>query len=446
MRVVGWLLNVLYAALLAVCAPGMLWRMIRHGRYRRGRSEKLWGRLPLRTEDARPLVWFHAVSVGEVLLLRPLLDRLAQVRPEVDVLVSTSTDAGFDVASSQLRNCRVTWSPLDFTWSIGRALRRVRPDLVVLVELELWPNLIHLTSVRGIPLLLINGRLSARSARGYARIRPVMRRLLSKFTSLAVQTPEYARRFEALGAPAERIIVTGSIKFDGVEGSRANPRTAALRALLRIPQDVPVFIAGSTQAPEEAAAMEAWSAARERHPDLRLILVPRHPERFEEVAALVESRGLPLLRRSSCPLPAAVNRTGEAPVILVDSVGELSALWGLADVAYVGGSLTPGRGGQNMLEPAAGGAAVLFGPHTDNFRSAVETLLSAEAAVVVRSAAELTAELRQLLADPASAREMGERARSVVRCQQGATVRTLELVVQQLPGSRASERKSRPAA
>jgi 3-deoxy-D-manno-octulosonic-acid transferase len=264
---------------------------------------------------------------------------------------------------------------------------------------------------------------------------------LARCRWIAVQNEEYRRRFLTLGADPERVLATGSLKFDGAEMDRRNPRTEVLRHELGVPAEAPVFVAGSTQAPEEAAALDAWQEARRTHPDLRLILVPRHPQRFAEVAALVRSRGLPLRRRSELlrakgkgSLPWLVDPSDSPEtVFLVDTVGELAAVWGLADIAYVGGSLTPGRGGQNMLEPAAYGAAVLFGPHTENFRDIVESLLAEEAAQVVRSADELTNRLRELLDAPQEVQRMGERARRVVRRHQGAAERTLTLLLDQLP-------------
>jgi 3-deoxy-D-manno-octulosonic-acid transferase len=453
MRLFGWLLNLVYLGLLGAAAPWLMWRAGVQGRYRRGWREKLWGALPLRTDDSRPLLWFHAVSVGEVLSLRPLMARLAEQRPDVQVLLSTSTDAGYDVARQHFPHCRVTWCPLDFSWAVRRALRRVRPDLLALVELELWPNLMTEAAAAGVPVVLVNGRLSERSHRSYQRIRPLVRSLLSRCSLIAVQSHEYRRRFLSLGAEPQRVIVTGSLKFDGVEMDRRNPRTSALRRTLGLPSSAPVLVAGSTQAPEEAAALEAWLAARRTHPDLRLILVPRHPRRFEEVAALVRSRGLSLRRRSQLAAEeeggrdpwAACRSESSETVLLVDTVGELAAVWGLADIAYVGGSLTPGRGGQNMLEPAAYGAAVLFGPHTENFRDIVAALLAEDAAVVVRSAQELTTRLRELLDTPNEARRRGERARAVVRQCQGGAERTFTLLLNQLPGGAEPSCLSRAA-
>ncbi len=437
----GWLLNIAYAGLLLAVSPLVLWRALRHGRYRRGWREKLLGSLPPRTDPHRPLLWLHAVSVGEVLLLQPLLQRLRATRPDLQFMLTTSTDAGYDVARERLTDCRVTWLPLDFTWAVRRAVQRVQPDLLILVELELWPNLIRAASETGVPLMLVNARLSERSWRGYRRVRRLIAPLLQRFDHIAGQTAEYADRLIDLGADPRRVSVTGSIKFDGVQTDRSHPSIQTLRQALGIAEAAPVFIAGSTQAPEEAAALDAWMVARQTHPGLRLVLAPRHRERFDEVAALVESRGLPLFRRSTGQTTGTEAST-TPPVLLVDTIGELVHVWGLADVAYVGGSLTPGRGGQNMLEPAAYGAAVLFGPHTTNFRAAVESLRAKAAAIVVANAAELTEQLVRLLDSPTERQALGQRAREVVLAQQGATERTVAALLKLLSGAGGAERRA----
>jgi 3-deoxy-D-manno-octulosonic-acid transferase len=433
MRMLGWLLNLGYLAALLAVSPLVVWRRLRYGRYRRGWRERLFGALPVRTDFERPLVWLHAVSVGEVVLLGPLLQRLRAARPDLQVLVTTSTDSGYDVAREKLPDCGVSWLPLDFTWSVRRALRRVQPDLVVLAELELWPNLIREVAAAGLPIALINARLSERSLRGYQRFAFLFRPLIQRLQLIAVQNDVYGGRFLALGADRERVLTTGSIKFDGVESDRANPQTQRLRGLLGIDASDRVFIAGSTQTPEELAALETYDAARAQHPNLRLILVPRHRERFDAVADIVTSRGQRLLRRSRAEERDAASVDGPRPVILVDTIGELGAVWGLADVAFVGGSLTAGRGGQNMLEPAAYGAAVLVGPHTENFRQVVEILRDAGGLQVVRDAAELRATVGRWLADVDERSRLGTAARRCVLEQRGATERTVAALAGLLP-------------
>ena len=481
---IGWGLNLVYCGLLLLFSPVILFRAVWQGKYRQGWSEKFFGQVEVRTSTG-PAIWLHAVSVGEVLVLRTILPRLREAIPNSEFWISTTTHTGYAVAIEKYPDCRVIYFPLDFTWAVRSALKRVRPSLIVLVELELWPNFIREAAAQSIPLVLINGRMSEKSYRGYRRIRPLMAGLWGGFARIAVQTEEYRRRLVELGAPRHRLTVTGSTKYDGLETDRGNARTSEIRIGFGIREDETVFIAGSTQAPEESFAIETYLALRERYHALRLVLVPRHQERFDEVAALVQSRGLPLLRRSvikaahregeapaephasSGPLtpalspsavspPKAKSMVGErgqnseprlrtdasspasaqpelrppapGPILLLDTLGELGAAWGLADIAFVGGSLTP-RGGQNMIEPAAYAAAVLFGPNTANFRQVVELLLSEQAARVVDSPEELTRVVSEFLENPSLARQLGETAQRLVLQQQGATARTVDLIV-----------------
>jgi len=418
-----FVLNLIYLVLLAFASPFLICRAVRSGKYREGWSEKLLGKAPLRIGD-HPCVWFHAVSVGEVLLLRPLLSALARRRPGWQVVVSTTPVTGLALARRTYPDLVTFYAPLDFSWAARRATARVRPTVLVLVELEIWPNLVWAAKRVGAGVAIINGRLSARSHRGYQKLRGPFGPTLRRLDAVAVQTEEYAARFVDLGVPRQRVRVTGSVKFDGLESDRNNPKTLALRrALCLDPADL-VFVAGSTMDGEEEAALEAYRSARVQHPRLRLVLVPRHAERFDQVAAWLEERGETVLRRSWLNPPPRQSGA-KPPVLLVDTIGELSAVWGLADVAFVGGSLVPGRGGQNMMEPAAYGASVLFGRHTGNFREIVERLLERGGAREVASAAQLTAALIEDLNDPETAAERGAAGRAFVLAQNGAADRTL---------------------
>jgi len=417
-------LNLIYASLLVLFSPVILYRMLRSGKYRDGLWEKLSGAAPHRIGD-RPCLWFHAVSVGEVLLLRPLVREMARRRPNWDVVISTTTPTGLAVARRTFPELITFYAPLDFSWATRRAMGRIRPTVLALVELELWPNLIRVAKGSGAKVAIINGRLSARSHRGYRRLRRPLGPTLHLIDVVAAQDEDYARRFIDLGVPVERVSVTGSVKFDGLESDRNNARTRELRAELGLSHADLVFVAGSTMEGEEEAALAAYRAARRDHPRLRLILVPRHVERFEAVARWLESEGEPVLRRSLLLHGGSPADAGPGSIILVDTIGELGAVWGLADVAFVGGSLSPGRGGQNMMEPAAYGAAVLFGPHTSNFRETVDQLLSRNAARRVDGPHDLALRLREDLDDPENAAARGEAGRKFVLAQHGASGRTL---------------------
>jgi 3-deoxy-D-manno-octulosonic-acid transferase len=330
------------------------------------------------------------------------------------------------VAVDKYKDCLVCYWPLDLSWSVRRALKNIQPTQVVLVELELWPNFLLAAHKSGIPVSIVNGRLSEKSYRGYRRLQFILKPLLRTLRFVGAQNRDYARRFCDLGVSTDRVHITGSVKFDHAQSDRQNAQTRSLHSAFALKSGEPVFIAGSTQAPEEELAMTAWLQARTLQPNLRLILVPRHKERFEEVAALVLSKGLPLFRRSTGQC-AATASSDIPPVLLLDTLGELSACWGLATYAFVGGSLTR-RGGQNMIEPAAYGAAVCFGPDTRNFRDTVESLLAEDAARVVADGRELSALLEQWIRNPLQARQYGERARQFVLTQHGAARKTVDLL------------------
>jgi 3-deoxy-D-manno-octulosonic-acid transferase len=423
----AYVLNFAYLALLIAAFPYFAWQSYRKGKYREGFAAKLWGQAPPRTGLA-PCVWMHAVSVGEVNLLRSLVDRLKERRPDCDLVISTTTMTGYALANARFPELTVFYCPLDFSWAVRRAMQRVRPNVLVLAELELWPNLIRAAGERGAAVAVVNGRLSEKSFRGYRRIDWFFRRVLAQLDLVVAQNETYAGRFLDLGADPDRLYVSGSLKFDEAQTNRANPATESLRRLAGFEADAPIFLAGSTQHPEEQAALGAYLALRESHPRLRLILVPRHPDRFDEVAELLAAAPVAWRRRSQLNSPpGAAQGESSAPVLLVDVVGELGAWWGMANVAFVGGSFGK-RGGQNMVEPAAYGAAVSFGPNTWNFRDIAESLLAAGGAVVVRDEEEMTRFVRRAVEDPAWAAELGRRAQALVESQLGAADRTVDLL------------------
>lgn len=419
----GYLLNLVYLAAILIASPYLLYAAIRQGKYRAGWRQKLLGSVPIRAGKNKCL-WLHAVSVGEVNLLAPLIARWDALDPEWEIVISTTTLAGYALARKRYAPRMVFYCPLDFTWSVHRAMRRIRPALFVLAELELWPNLIQAARRCGAKVAIINGRLSDKSLRGYKWISTLCRRTLEMVDLVAAQSEESAERFRALGARPSSITVTGSVKFDGALAERQNPATLRLAALAGIEAADVVFLAGSTQEPEESLALRAFSRLLPECPNLRLIIVPRHSERFEEVARLLQLSGLPWQRRSGLD-----HEQGSAParILLVDVIGELGAWWGTATIAFVGGSLGK-RGGQNMIEPAAYGAAVCFGPNTWNFRDVVAMLLSRDAAVVVKDGDEMQMFVRRCLEDEAFAGSLGQRARALVLEQAGAADRTIELL------------------
>jgi len=329
-----------------------------------------------------------------------------------------------EIARRRYGEHTVAYLPLDFSWAVTAAFRRLRPDLLVLVELELWPNLLTTARRLAVPVAIVNGRISDRSFRTYQRVRRLLQPWFGGLDLVAAQSPLVAERFGRLGARDEMVQVTGSIKFDGIVTDRNNARTQALRERVGFPVHAPVFVAGSTQEPEEELAIGVYQTLQAELPELRMVLVPRHPERGAAIASLLDKSGVRWTQRSKWDV--APPQGGER-IVLVDVVGELGAWWGLAEVAFVGGSLG-NRGGQNMIEPAAYGAAVCFGPNTWNFRDVVALLLAEEAAVVVRDGEQLREFVRAMLGDALACERLGRRAQQLVLRHAGATARTVDLL------------------
>ncbi len=444
-----YLLNLVYLALIVILSPWLVYSAVRKGKYREGYAAKLFGQVPLRPTDSvdvpadrRECVWLHAVSVGEVNLLATTIERLRCARPDVCCVVSTTTMTGYALAVIRYADLTVFYCPLDFSWAVRRAMRRIQPDLLVLAELELWPNLIRAAREHGAKIAIINGRLSDDSYRGYGYIRPLIAWLLRDVDVIAAQDDQTAERFLALGARRDSVHVTGSLKYDGAETDRDNPATVGLRRLAGITTEDVVFLAGSTGDPEESMALATFQQLAPSYPNLRLILVPRQADRFDAVATMLQDAGVRFMRRSRLESGGA---DPHARVLLVDAIGELGAWWGTATVAYVGGSMS-GRGGQNMIEPAAYGAAVAFGPDTRNFRDVVASLLAVEAAVVVEDGAELTTFVRRCLAEPGWAAALGRRSQSLVESQLGGTNRTIRLIAELLDRRTSPAPRARTAA
>ena len=434
-----WLFDGLYALGLLILSPWLLVRACVTGRYRQRLRAKLFG-TPALPIPAQAPVWFHGVSVGEIHLLATLVSAFRVRHPGRACVISSTTDTGFAEASKRFTDLPVIVWPFDFSWAIRRTLDAVQPRMVVLAESELWPNFLRICQQRGIPVVVVNGRMSPRSFRRYGWIAGLSRwLLLGRITHFALQSSDYAERLTKLGIPASRISVTGSIKYDGAPLDRNNAKTRELRRQFGLAEHHRVWVAGSAHAPEEQCVIDAFVQLRQRDSRLRLILVPRSPDRFEEVAKLVERAKLRMVRRSQ--MTGVV--TGDPEVFLIDTIGELSAVWGLADIGFVGGTLDGQRGGQSMIEPAAYGVPVIMGPHVWNFRDAVTRLLEVDAAVKLRDASELQAAVRQLLDDPLRRERMGTAAAQLVRQQQGATKRTLDLLDRMMPAITEPKRESR---
>jgi 3-deoxy-D-manno-octulosonic-acid transferase len=434
---VRYVLDLCYLLLLLIASPWLIWSGVRKGKYREGLAEKLLGRSPIRAGNA-PCLWLHAVSVGEVALLEPLLREFQSHHPDWQCVISTTTTTGHRLARDRYPGHLVFYAPLDFSWATTTAMRRIRPNMLVLAELELWPNLIAAARKAELQIALVNGRLSERSFRGYGRVRWLLKPVLQKLDLVAAQSEDYADRFRQLGLDPAKVVVTGSLKFDGAQTDRGHPSALSLRQLAGISESDIVFLAGSTQEPEEELAVETYLSLVASHPQLRLVLVPRHPDRFDEVASLLDAKQLLWQRRSQLDkFPADLARR----ILLVDRVGELRWWWAAASIGFVGGSLGP-RGGQNMIEPAAYGVATCFGPRTQNFREVVRLLLAEDAAVIVQNGVQLTEFVRHCLVEPGYGRALGCRAQQVVTRQIGAAQRTVDLLDALLTVPTRTERRA----
>ncbi|MCI0548151.1 MAG: 3-deoxy-D-manno-octulosonic acid transferase [Candidatus Rokubacteria bacterium] len=372
---------------------------------------------------SEPRCWVHAVSVGEALAAVPLVEGIRARWPALAVVVTTVTPTGAAIVRERLgAGAAHRYFPIDLPRPVARALDAVRPRFFIAMETELWPNFLRALARRRIPAMIANGRISDRSFRRYRWIRFLMARVLADIAVFAMQSAEDARRIIALGAPPERVRVTGSLKSDLLpEAADARPRWTARLGLE--PDDL-LLVAGSTHRGEEEAVLDAFQRLRASFETLRLVLAPRHLERLPEVEALVAGRRLGAARRSRLDVGGP-----PAPVVLLDTIGELAEIYGVAALAFVGGSLVP-VGGHNVLEPALRRKPVLFGPHVENFRESASLLLSAGAAIMVHDALELERALEPLLKSPARRAEMGDAGRRAVESRQGAVKETLGLVAE----------------
>ena len=418
----------LYSALLAagllVSLPYWMFGRRRQGKYRDGVSERL-GKVPawLQTQSG-PAIWVHAVSVGEVLAVSELVVELRRCFPRYRVVISTTTATGQKLAKKHFGEESVFYFPLDFAFAIRPYLSVLQPRLIVLAETEFWPNFLRLAHGSGARVAVVNARVSDRSWPGYRRVRRILAGALRNVDLFLAQTGEDARRLRDIGAPAERVQVSGNLKFD-VPAPAAPPIVASLRAAFQQAGAGPVIVCGSTVEEEEGLLLRAFENVLASDPRALMILAPRRPERFGEVAQLLEHLGIRFWRRSlwsGDPIAGGV--------FLVDTIGELAALYAVGDVAFVGGSLVP-RGGHNIIEPAQHGVPIMVGNHTENFRDIVD-LFQSEDAVRVVGPAEFPLVLMDLLSNEAERVALGRRGAETLRSQMGATARTVEALEKML--------------
>ena len=424
------LLNSLYLCAYALLSPMILYRRIFRGRSLGNFGQRALGLAPVSGADTQHCVWLHAVSVGEVNLLQPLLDQLKTRYPDSRFVISTTTATGMQLAKQKFTGETVFYFPIDFSWAIKNALRRLRPDVVVLTELEVWPNLISIASGQQVPVVVINGRLGEKSFHSYRKRLNWIRPIFSRLDRVVAQTDEYARRFVQLGCPAERVSVSGSIKFDGATQSPCPDLVEQLSNAIGLRDDDVLWVAGSTQQPEEQMAVRTWLSVAKDNPRLRLVVVPRHPDRGRKIQQQLAELGVSgVLRSQTLSKFQAGHQVARDQVLISDTIGELTAWWSLATLAFMGGSFGD-RGGQNMLEPAAAGASVCFGPNTWNFEKIVQAMKQAGIGRQLQSEQQLVEFVEGCLADPDQATKQAAKAREFVEGSQGA----LESTCRELAG------------
>jgi len=432
-------LDVFYALAAVAISPIVVYRVLRYKRYRKGWAQR-FGKIA-RTNPSKKCIWLHAVSVGELNAAKTVIEALQTKFPDFEIVVSTTTDTGFARASALFgKELQVFYFPLDFSWIMHRAFRKMAPTLCLLMELEVWPNFVETAHRLNVPVIVVNGRISDKSFARYKKIKPIAKRIFRKVSLVLAQTQEYAERFKQLGCPDERVIVTGSLKYDTaeitdkVEGADAlaeqlNLRTQNSELRTRL------WVAGGTGPGEEEIILAVYKdlIRQEQFADLRLVIVPRKPERFDEVAELIQQKDFEIIRYSQvkkqCVEKSSIEYRASSieSVTLGDTMGDLRKFYSLATIIFVGRSLVP-MGGSDMMEAAALGKCTIFGPYAFNFKHTVDALLAENGAIMVKDKEELLQTMRKCLTQPRFAQQIARNGQEVIRKNQGATTRTMEQI------------------
>jgi 3-deoxy-D-manno-octulosonic-acid transferase len=427
------LYSVLIVTFFLIMSPYLAWQALRYRKYIGSLGQRL-GYLPITFNlDGEESIWIHAVSVGEVLTARALLPQLRERYPRLRLFLSTTTMTGQEIARNSLQYVDgVFYFPFDLGFIVNRTLRLVKPRLFIMMETEIWPNLLRACARTGVRTVVVNGRISSRSYPRYRLARPFFRRVLAQVDRFCMQSDESARRIIDMGADPAKVVVTGSLKFDSLDLPGASTaadrgRNRVLR-YFRISADRPVVIAASTHKGEEEPVFEAFQRIRARLPEALLIIAPRKPERFNEVEQIARRGGWNVARRTELPVDAEPRHD----VVVLDRIGELAQLYQVATAVFVGGSIVD-QGGHNILEPAVFGKPIVFGPHMHNFTEIARTFIENRGAVQVQADAELENVLVELLSDPVKRAGLGAAARALVEANRGARARTLAVITQLLP-------------
>ena len=417
------LIDFIYLLAAIAYSPIVIYRAIRHKRYLTGWAQR-FGKITRKFPEKK-CIWLHAVSVGEVNAAKTIIKELQNKFPDFEILVSTTTDTGFARATNIFgENFKVFYFPFDFSWIMLRAFRNIRPSICLLMEQEVWPNFVNLAQQLDVPVVVVNGRISDKGFARYKKIKPLAKLVWRKVTLVLAQTDEYAQRFITIGAPAENVIVTGSLKYDTAQTEDKVDDTDTLAAQLNVGDDR-LWVAGATGPGEEKILLDVFTnlTTQKQFNDIRLAIVPRKPERFDEVAQLIKDACFDFVRYSDIKNTDAKN-PDKTPVILGDTMGDLRKFYSLATIIFVGRSLVP-MGGSDMMEAAALGKLTIFGPHAFNFRQAVDALLKDEGAVMVKDEQDLLQTMQKCLSEPDYAQKIAINGREVIKKNQGATKKTI---------------------
>ncbi len=419
--------DLLYLLVAAAYSPVVVYRAVRHKRYRTGWDQR-FGKITRRS-PTKKCIWLHAVSVGEVNAAKTIVKELKNKFGNFEIVISTTTDTGFARATNLFsENHQVFYFPFDFSWTMRRAFKNIRPAICLLMELEVWPNFVHIAQQLNVPVIVVNGRISDRSFTSYKKVRPLIKKMFNRVTLVLAQTDEYARRFKEIGCPDEKVIVTGSLKYDTAQITNKVEGADVLAAQLNI-NDERLWVAGATGNDEEKILLDVYQNLKQQNQfsDLRLAIVPRKPERFDEVAQLIERTGFPLIRYSRIKNNTAPPPANNQTIILGDTMGDLRKFYSLATIIFVGRSLVP-MGGSDMTEAAALGKCTIFGPHAFNFKQTVDVLLKDNGAIMVKDKQQLLQTMQKCLSEPDFAQSIAKNGQEVIRKNQGATAKSFDQI------------------
>jgi 3-deoxy-D-manno-octulosonic-acid transferase len=427
-----FVLDFLYLIAGLLYSPVVLYRAVRYKRYRTGWDQR-FGKIK-RQNTAKKCIWIHAVSVGEVNAAKTVVSEMRKRFKEFEIIISTTTDTGQEQANSVFgKDCNIIFFPFDFSWVMHRAFRNINPALCLLMELEVWPNFVETAKKLNVPVVIVNGRISDRSFIRYNKVKPLVKNVFSKIDLALAQTEEYASRFKQIGVPEKNVIVTGSLKYDTSQVTDKVEGSDALAEQLQLTTNnsklkTKLWVAGATGPGEEEIILDVFKQLlQEKYENLKLVIVPRKPERFDEVAQLITNSDFDFIRYSSIKNSELKTQNSKLHVILGDTMGDLRKFYSLAAIIFVGRSLVP-MGGSDMMEAAALGKCTMFGPHTFNFKQTVDDLLKNDGAIMVNDKQELLDAMRKCLGDPAYAQKIAKSGQQVIKINQGATQKTIEQI------------------